>query len=311
MTKIHIMLDLETWGTRPSFDLRSIGACVFDPLTGRVGNYRVDGKDAVNHPDNSGVFYIATDNPTQDGAGCFYHGDRKYPLKRDPETVAWWNDQSAEAQSAFANPVDLRDALQRFSDWFHEVVFNCPIPPSIRREQVSLWSHGPAFDVAILAAAYETCGLQVPWHYRAPRDTRTAFDMAGIDDHSAFMAQFPVGTAHHALDDAISQARCVCAAYAKRGEIADRLIDQSDEPDFSNGNYANRMNYWRDKAIYAANALNGGEHRIADPKTYNTTEPRRYPYADDQCPGHASDKKICAKCGTHVDEMRPDVEQEP
>lgn len=66
----------------------------------------------------------------------------------------------------------------------------------------------------ILAAVYQAVNLPVPWHYRAPRDTRTIFDAAGIDDHSAWLAQYATGTVHHALDDAICQARAVCAAWA-------------------------------------------------------------------------------------------------
>jgi len=36
---------------------------------------------------------------------------------------------------------------------------------------------------------------------------------------------------------------------------AERLVNQEDEPDWSFGNYANRMNYWRDKAIEVSRAL--------------------------------------------------------
>ena len=36
VTQIDISLDLETWGTTPGSDIRSIGACVFDPLAGFV-----------------------------------------------------------------------------------------------------------------------------------------------------------------------------------------------------------------------------------------------------------------------------------
>lgn len=38
-------------------------------------------------------------------------------------------------------------------------------------------------------------------------------------------------------------------------QIAARLIDQSDEPDWTGGNYSERMNYWRDKAIDCSNRL--------------------------------------------------------
>ena len=67
----------------------------------------------------------------------------------------------------------------------------------------------------IMAAAYKAVGLPVPWHYRAPRDTRTLFDVAGITDHSAWMADRPgpLGVPHHSLDDSICQARAVCDAW--------------------------------------------------------------------------------------------------
>lgn len=38
-------------------------------------------------------------------------------------------------------------------------------------------------------------------------------------------------------------------------EVADVLMDQSTEPCWFSGNYAERMNYWRDKAIEAASTL--------------------------------------------------------
>jgi hypothetical protein len=213
---IHVMLDLETWGTEPGCDLRSIGACVFDPLTGEVAG--ADGQCGVI----SGVdttFYLATDNPRgYHGTGAsrdrFFITDkpnnrREYALTRDPKTEQWWSEQSEAAQGAFEKPVQLFTALHMFTEWLVKV---CPDQTNLR-----LWAHGPVFDVSILAAVYKVVGLPVPWHYRAPRDTRTAFDMAGIDDHSAWLAQHPgpLGIPHHALDDAICQARAVCGAYQR------------------------------------------------------------------------------------------------
>ncbi len=215
MTTIHIALDLETWGKKPGCDLRSIGACVFDPVTG----FTHDGSLGTIIP-----FYAATDNPIiQKGYTRVANRDPlniidvaptyKYPLFPDPETVDWWNKQSADAQAAFADPMDLRDALEKFANWFYDLDESSADNPPVTR----IWSHGAAFDPPILAAAYDACGLPVPWHYRAPRDTRTCFDMAGIDDHSAWLQQHPgpLGIWHHALDDAISEARAVCAAYAR------------------------------------------------------------------------------------------------
>lgn len=229
---MDIMLDTETWGTTPGSDIRSIGACVFVPHTGAVCTPdHIQTQTDYPH----GTFYIACDNPglpsdeaVTIGPDGNYNRNveypyydmngyyRRYPLTRDPQTVQWWSEQSDEAQGAFADPVDLGVALGRFSDWLHRLM---PVPtehPRLRPlSNIRLWSHGAAFDPPILAAAYEAVGLPIPWHYRAPRDTRTLFDAAGIEDHSALLARHPgpMGVSHHALDDSICQARAVCAAY--------------------------------------------------------------------------------------------------
>jgi hypothetical protein len=202
---INVMVDLETWGTRLGDDCRSIGACVFDPITGKTCT-RLKGHRGIT---GEGTFYVATDNPViygqpgnYDGVGAY----RKYRLSREPSTVKWWLEQGEEAKAAFADPVELRDALACFGVWLSHL-------PG-EREDLRIWAHGPTFDLSMLATYYAAVGLPVPWHYRAPRDTRTLFDAAGIDDHSAFMAQTNYGVPHHALDDAIAQAMSVCAAWA-------------------------------------------------------------------------------------------------
>lgn len=211
MHRVDIMLDLETWGKKPGCDIRSIGACVFNPLTGFV------------HDGTLGTFktfYVATDNvisftqwkglnePTS------YNGLR-YPLTRDPETVQWWKDQSPEAQAAFENPVDLRRALFDFTTWLGNVsghpttaLVNGSFPANIR-----IWANDPHFDVSILAAVFDAVGLPVPWHYRSPRSMKTAIDMAGLKPEE----YCNYGTAHNALDDAIAQAMTVCKAYERLG----------------------------------------------------------------------------------------------
>lgn len=213
---IHISLDLETWGKRPGCDIRSIGACVFDPVAG------------LYHPSHYGAkpdqtFYVATDNPTclpkqiEVAPGEFQEyrtlGDYMpmYSLHRDPETVKWWSEQSAEAQAAFADPVDLSDALISFSGWFHGTV-NRDIE---RINTIKIWANDPQFDVSILSEVFHAVGLPVPWHYRAPRSLRTITEAAGMtrDDFAAFN----FGTAHNALDDAIAQAGIVCEAYKRLG----------------------------------------------------------------------------------------------
>lgn len=193
---IDVSFDLETWGKRAGCDLRSIGAVVFNPHTGHV-----------SPAGSPGAFYVAVENPTRPGPHSWSPPIYEYALTRDPETVQWWGEQSPEAQAAFSNPVDLMDGLQMFSEWLKTM---CSDPRDLR-----MWSHGSAFDAPILEAAYHAVGLPVPWHYRSPRDTRTAFDMAGIEDHSAHLTACTTGAEvwHHALHDAIVQARAVVMAH--------------------------------------------------------------------------------------------------
>lgn len=208
----HIMLDLETWGKHPGCDLRSIGAVVFNPVAGWVHG-GLDG----------GQFYIAADNPETDESGGYFAGFddnyhrvyRRYPLSRDPETVKWWNDQSKAAQSAFANPVDLKIALMRFGDWFNSLATTqlLSLPPKPKTDGIRIWANDPHFDVSILDAAYRVVGLPVPWHHRSPRSQKTITEAAGMtrDDYATH------GEAHNALDDAIAQAMTVCKAYKRLG----------------------------------------------------------------------------------------------
>ncbi|MBH0113239.1 3'-5' exoribonuclease [Novosphingobium sp. YJ-S2-02] len=209
MKTVNVMIDDETWGLTPGSDLRSVGACVFDPKSGYV---------AESGPD---TFYLATENPVA-RRGLLLRKRARYPLTRDPATVDWWNGQSAEARAAFARPVDLAAVLEMFTHWL--LAKACPDQPleklvadlatGWRPRHLRIWSHGANFDPGIMEAAFRAVGLPVPWFYRSPRDTRTCFDDAGIADHEAWLAQHPgpLGILHHALDDAICQARAVCSA---------------------------------------------------------------------------------------------------
>lgn len=230
---VHVMLDLETWGKIPGSDIRSIGACVFDPIVGAVstpcstckggtarGNVNDGGdcSDCLNTRLDGGfgdMFYIATENPTYEIAGYFdgVGGRRKYPLTRDASTVEWWSKQSAEAQAAFANPVDLRVALEQFTIWLNALCSPTMVPPSGGHKNLRLWANDPHFDVSILAACFRAVGMPEPWHYRSPRSMKTITEAAGMtsDDYYSY------GTGHHALDDAIAQAMTVCKAHSRLG----------------------------------------------------------------------------------------------
>ncbi len=115
-----------------------------------------------------------------------------------PATLAFWLRQGDAARGALLKGrVKQADVLAAFSHWWRQVGGNY------------VWSHGEAFDIPVLEAAYRLHGMNAPWHYRAGRDTRTLMDVAG--------ARMPAmdasdGVQHHALHDAVHQARHCLAA---------------------------------------------------------------------------------------------------
>ena len=199
----HIMLDLETWGKVPGSDIRSIGACVFDPIAGTV--WAKTGTPLIGADTSRAPFYIATENPGHDEIA-----GGKYFLYRDPETVEWWNDQTPEAQAAFANPVDLKNACQQFTSFICNAL---PVAPPEGFTELRIWANDPHFDVSILGAVFRAVQLPTPWHYRSPRSMKTITEAAGMT--SADYCNY--GTAHNAPDDAIAQAMTVCEAYKRLG----------------------------------------------------------------------------------------------
>jgi hypothetical protein len=203
MTIMNISLDLETWGTNPGCDIRSIGAVVFNPATNHIAERN-----------SNGAFYIALDNPVVGWNPQTNEPKRLYPLARDPKTEVWWEQQSEAAQAAFSNPVDLLDGLMLFKRWFDQI---CPRPADAR-----IWSHGAHFDVPILEAAFKCVGYDAPWHYRSPRDTRTVFEQARLDPDTCLSGFAAAGNVHHhALDDATTQARAIVFSARRIAEAMD------------------------------------------------------------------------------------------
>lgn len=177
----HVMLDCETLGLAPGNAVRSIGACFFKPVSpaGR------DPAELIGE-----IFYR---NVTRES--CEARG-----LTVDLNTVAWWERQSAEAQEMLLkDQVPLDQALWELSAWWD------------KNGAEYVWSHGANFDQPLLEACYRVCGMQAPWQYYNSRCTRTVYDMARLDTRDF---QF-TGVKHHALDDAIHQAKMVQVAVSR------------------------------------------------------------------------------------------------
>lgn len=163
-----LMIDDETGGTRPGSAVVSIGAVFFDPRRDELG------------PEFYGVATLAS---------CLAAG-----LTVDAETMCWWMKQSDEARAVFNDPSaeklgDVLCNLTHFA-WAH-----CP------KEKIRVWGNGSPFDNVLTRMAYAAISPLEPfWEHVNDRCYRT------LKNQAPEVKLARVGVAHHALDDAKSQA---------------------------------------------------------------------------------------------------------
>lgn len=165
---MDVMVDLETLGTEINSVILTIGAVKFNRAD--PPRYPAEKKDA---------FYRRVDIES-----C-----KRLGLKIDPATMEWWNNQNASSRDEAFNVNDRRElkaVLEQFSLWLGQ----CG----------KIWSHGASFDIPILENAYRLCQLPCPWKYYNVRDTRTIYDLAGLNNKD-----LPVDRNHHALFDCYRQ----------------------------------------------------------------------------------------------------------
>ncbi|WP_025915471.1 3'-5' exonuclease [Herminiimonas sp. CN] len=174
-----IMFDLETLGTRADAVILSIGAVKFNPDTGKIGD------DA---------FYASVSIDSNTEAGRHISED----------ALLWWFKQSAEAQQVFREPkVVLGVALDDLAAW-------------IDHEDYQVWSNGADFDIPMLAHAYSTHGLIVPWKFYNTNCYRT-FKKLPFAKNAAKLTN---ALKHNALTDAIHQAQQLHEYYKTMKEAA-------------------------------------------------------------------------------------------
>jgi exodeoxyribonuclease VIII len=138
----QIMLDLETFGTRPGAAIWQIGACEFDLQSGRLGR----------------AIQIDVDPGT-----CQLIG-----LGIDAETVKWWMQQSQSARARMANATKhVSVALNEFSEWV--------------KEDSQVWGNGAGFDQVLLREAYLRAGRPTPWQFWNDRCFRTIKNLYGVE----------------------------------------------------------------------------------------------------------------------------------
>ncbi len=173
----HYVVDLETMGTGPKAAIVSIG-CV-----------RVEqGQIAV-------PFYERVDLQSSIAAGG----------EVDASTMQWWLQQSAEARAEVngsLGALDLNTALHLLAQFMAD--------GRATPDKILVWGNGSSFDNVILRSAFERSWGKAPWQFWNDRDMRT---LLAIFPEAKKAVDF-VGTKHHALDDALHEARQLCLALA-------------------------------------------------------------------------------------------------
>lgn len=175
--KKHIMLDLETMGNSSNAAIVSIGAVVFDPETGDLGQ----------------EFECHIDLESAEQYG-----------KIDGSTVKWWLQQNKEAQQATFSEdgISIESSLYKFNKWLRSIDAN--------PRKLAVWGNGAGFDNVILMNAYKSAGIIPLFIHWNDLDVRTIVEMGksilGIDPKYSMVRE---GTHHSALDDAKFQAQYV------------------------------------------------------------------------------------------------------
>jgi len=156
-----LMIDIETLDVLPTSTILTIGAQGFDPFTDRFTDV---------------TYYERCDLESQD--------DRTI----DNGTVAWWGQQSADAQEEALGDtgqprIALKEALEILSKiiWKHD----------------RIWANGTTFDMVILENAFKQNGMNLPWKYWQVMDARTVYKMVP--------AVGKLGNNHNALADCVNQ----------------------------------------------------------------------------------------------------------
>ncbi|HBU5902002.1 TPA: 3'-5' exoribonuclease [Klebsiella quasipneumoniae subsp. quasipneumoniae] len=181
---VHVMVDLETMGKKHNAPIVAIGAVVFDPVTGSIGEsfYKV----------------VCLESSVNWGAVI------------DPSTVIWWLKQSSEARSAIVNDdaIPLLDALLQFREFVSDNVAG-------GSKKAQVWGNGASFDNSILRSSYDCIAEDYPWEYWNDRDVRTMVELGHAISYEPQKAIPFEGERHNALADAIHQARYVSAIWQR------------------------------------------------------------------------------------------------
>lgn len=198
LTGRHVMLDGETFSTGKSGVFFQIGGCEFFPEEDRLGR-------TFNR-------YIDLGSSLAVGRTM------------DPDTILYWMGMEGDARlrmlAGLKDAPSLVQVLGELADFCQ--ISNGRQGLGQKREGADgVWSHGGAFDVAMLEDTYAAFGMEAPWHHRDPLDTRTIFRLAGfslgrfIEQEMTWPETAAPHVEHDGESDAIAQALGVMEALKR------------------------------------------------------------------------------------------------
>lgn len=169
----HLMIDLESLGTKANTAVLSMGAVTFNQL---------------------GVI-----------AEIYTVPSLKFQLQKttravDADTLHWWMNQDDRAKKVFSESMESSLTVQglcsELSVFIDKFVKN--------KKDLIVWSNGAGFDVPIIEHMLQYSGLEIPWKFWNIRCYRTLKSLFPIENHVK-----KAEVKHNALDDAKFQAACV------------------------------------------------------------------------------------------------------
>lgn len=180
MNTVDVMVDLETTGRGAGCGILSIGACTFN--THRTFSVNIS------------------------RLSCLDLG-----LREDHDTLNWWDKQSKEVyDAAFNGTTSLIKALGDFSDWLRSL--------GVSGNKIFVWGNGAKFDLGILEAAYTSCRIEYPIHYKNERCYRTLKNLYFDIKPEKFK-----GDKHNPLHDALNQAEHASAILRKHFSLVKEM----------------------------------------------------------------------------------------
>jgi len=178
---MHLMIDLETLGTKPNAVVLTAGLVLFDHKLGIV-----DGIELI------------LDVQEQLDAGRTI----------SESTLKWWFSQGNDAKRIFDNLTgDGQKKKGIIMSHFCEALDEFIYKHNIKRKDLIVWGNGPTFDVTMVEDIFGHQGYEVPWKFWNICCLRT-FNRA-TKYNSKHKRE---GVHHNALDDARYQAECVIKA---------------------------------------------------------------------------------------------------